>query len=39
MPQRLKVTPRGTTVMRKVSAEEALYGVKVLSIDVREAAE
>jgi len=28
-----KVTEQGTTVIRKVGAEEALYGVKILSID------
>jgi hypothetical protein len=34
-----KVTPRGTTVIGKVRAEEALNGVKILSIDAREANE
>ena len=28
-----KVTEQGTTVMRNVSADEALYGVKILSVD------
>jgi hypothetical protein len=34
-----RLTPQGTTVMQKVNAEEALYGVKILSIDGGEISE
>ena len=30
-----KVTPEGATVMHQVSADEALHGVRILSIDSR----